>query len=109
MKEIERIEKLIGSAKLKNAIEALLKMNTEHRGEILGLKTQLSALEKKERQGIIGNSEANLERNQITVSLLNVLSILKKDDSPTSESMTNETSLEKKNQDGSNKTNQQWA
>jgi len=80
MEEIELIQKLIGEAKLKKAISILLSLKTEFSDMIIGLQTRLNILENKELKSIISNENANLERNLIINSLIEIVSKIKKNE-----------------------------
>jgi len=77
--DIQKIRDLIGNAKTKRAIEELLSEKTEYNNAIINLRTRLKTLKSKEITGIISNSDANTERNNINFSLLEIVSMIEED------------------------------
>ena len=73
MGKMQNIRTLIGKAKIKDALIEALKLESEFQNTILGLQSRLSNLESKELQNSIHFSNANVERNSIINSLLEVV------------------------------------
>lgn len=74
---MKHIQDLVGKSRLQEAINELLKtVPNQFRAEVISLQQRLNELEKKVRLNIISNADANLERNQITVGLLNTITAI---------------------------------
>lgn len=76
---MEKIKDLIGNARLEKAIDLLLQqVPEEFKNEVRGHKSRLAELKKNERIGIISFSDASLEKNKITHSVLSLISDVEK-------------------------------
>lgn len=84
MTEIKEIRQLIGRARIQEAIQKLLQLDTEYNDAIIGFQNRLATLANKELIGIINNDNANMERNSVTHGLLTILT--KIEEKKTSES-----------------------
>ena len=67
---MNKIQQLISQGKLKEALEALPFNN-----ESILLTSRLSGLERQEREGVISNSDAGLERSRIVAAILSLAGI----------------------------------
>jgi hypothetical protein len=78
---IQTIRTLVAAARTNEALPKILDYLETHAPHLLDDATQLSArwetLKRKERSGIISNTEANLERNQVNNALLELATQLK--------------------------------
>ena len=76
-----KIEKLISQGEIREAIEELIKSNTQgYNSQLLGLSAQLYRVKAKELNNTIGMSEFYIEMNKITYSLLAIVQKLKSQD-----------------------------
>ena len=67
---MNKIQQLIAQGKIKEALEALPFNN-----ESILLTSRLSGLERQEREGVISNSDAGLERSRIVAAILSLAGI----------------------------------
>ncbi len=77
----KKLRALIASGRTSEAIPQLLDHAEVHAAHLLDDASQLSArweiLQRKERNGILSNAEANVERNQVSAALLELIGQLK--------------------------------
>lgn len=87
---MNKIQQLISQGKLKEALEALPFNN-----ESVLLTSRLSGLERQERQGVISNSDAGIERSRILSAILSLAGIDAESVSVKSTQMSSKDSLTK--------------
>ena len=80
---LEEIQGYIGQAKLRKAIDEMLTLTSgkfpDLHNQTIMQSSRLSQLEQGERNGVLGFSQANMTRAQITNALLSILSDLREE------------------------------
>ena len=80
---LEQIQDYIGQAQLREAIDEMLTLSSDRfpdlHNQIIMQSSRLSQLEQGERNGVLGFSQANMTRAQITNALLSILSDLREE------------------------------
>lgn len=77
--KVRQIRDLVGRNKLKEVFDQLQKMtegDNDLHTQVIGLLKRWNALEREQRIGIISRSEASVESNKITISILELLNEL---------------------------------
>ena len=74
MPDLNPIRELIGQARIEEAIEKLLQLNTRYKNSIFSLKGSYAKLKDQELSGVIDPSQAEVKFNKIVNALLSYIS-----------------------------------